>query len=64
MKLAHSILATIGLLVIVGVLVAALADAWITLLVVIVIAAVAGLITRLFVARDQRERLFGRLTRS
>jgi predicted RND superfamily exporter protein len=63
MKAAHSILATVGLLVIVGVFVAALADAWVTLLIAIGIAAVAGMITRLVMPRDQRERLFGRLGR-
>jgi predicted RND superfamily exporter protein len=63
MKLAHAVVATIGLIVIVGVVVAALADAWFTLLLVIVIAGGVGLVTRVFVPRGQRERMFERLGR-
>ena len=42
MRRTHSILATIGLIVIVGFVLAALADAWVTLVLVFLIAAAAG----------------------
>ena len=63
MKLAHSLLAAVGLVVIVGLVIAALADSWRSLLIVCLVAAGAGLMTRLIVPRDQRRRPLERLTR-
>ena len=63
MRRAHSILATIGLIVIVGFVLAALADAWVTLVLVFLIAAAVGSVIRFVVPRDRREQFLGRLGR-
>jgi hypothetical protein len=60
-RLVHAILAAIGLLVIAGFVVASLADAWLTLIVVIGIAAAAGLVTSVVVPREEREQWLRRL---
>jgi hypothetical protein len=63
MRLIHSILATIGMLVIAGLVVAAVADAWTTVLIAIGIAVAGGVTTSFAVPRDQREQLLERLRR-
>jgi len=60
-RLVHAILATVGLLVIAGFVVASLADAWLTLMVVVGIAAAAGLVTSVVVPREEREQWLRRL---
>jgi hypothetical protein len=60
MKLVHSVLAAVGLVVIVALVIAALADSWSALMIATMVAAGAGLLTRLLVPRDQRRRLLER----
>lgn len=63
MKLVHSILAVTGLAVIVGFVVWAQAESWRSELVLLIVAAIAGFVTRLLVPRDRRARLLERLNR-
>ena len=62
-RLVHSVLATVGLLVIVGFVIVSVADAWVTLLIVVGIAIAAGFLTSVVVPRDQREQWLRRLGR-
>jgi hypothetical protein len=63
MKLVHSTLAAVGLVVIVALFVVALADSWHSLVIAVIVAAGAGSLIRLLVPRDQRRRLLERLSR-
>jgi hypothetical protein len=63
MKLAHSVLAATGLVVIAALVVWAVAGSWRSLVIVFAIALVAGLLTRFAVPRDRRARLLDRLSR-
>jgi hypothetical protein len=63
MKLAHSVTAATGLVVIVALVIWAVVGSWQLLLIVVAIAAVAGLLTRFAIPRDRRAQLLDRLNR-
>jgi membrane protein YdbS with pleckstrin-like domain len=63
-KLIHIVFATVGLAVIVGVMVWAVSAVWVTLVALMALAAVAGLLTRFAIPREQRLRMLERLNRS
>jgi hypothetical protein len=60
----HAVIAPVGLIVILGVLIAALVSDWRTLILVVVAAGIAGEITRRAVPKEERAELLDRLTPS
>jgi hypothetical protein len=63
-KLIHISLGTLGLVVIIGVIIFAVAGDWLTLVAVMALALTAGLITRFAIPREQRLRALKRLSPS